>query len=313
MILPGDVLPTWAWYVIAGVWGAIWGSFGNVVIHRLPEGMSVVRPASHCPSCKKPIRGYDNIPVLSWLLLRGRCRHCGVRIPVRYTLVEAASAALAVMTMYSVLGQRIEGLPLFLSSFLVYFAFLWALLVLSVIDLKTMLLPDAITLPGIVVGLTFTLVANRDQALPNGLAVIGSYLTVWIFFVLGYRLLTKREGMGMGDAKLLAMIGALLGWKGALFALVGGALQGLLINLPFLLRRQINEAQESSDETQTSEGEEDDTDAREQDDEAMSVLRSQVPFGPMLSLAALEYFFWGEEVIAWYFSVVDGLVARFIL
>jgi leader peptidase (prepilin peptidase)/N-methyltransferase len=297
---PADLLTPWLWHLFAALWGAIWGSFGNVVIHRLPEGMSVVRPSSRCPECGRPIRAVENIPVLSWVLLRGRCRGCGVRIPVRYPLVELGSTLLAVLVMRSLVGGEASSLSMFLSTFFVHFAFLWALLVLSVIDLRTMLLPDAITLPGIVLGLAFTLVAHREMALANALAVVGAYLTVWLVFVVGYRMVAGREGMGMGDAKLLAMIAALLGWKGALFSLVAGALQGLLLNLPFLVRR--HEPDGISDEPQGS----------GDGAQAMRLLRSQVPFGPMLSLAAMEYFFLGDRIIAAYYGLVDSLVARFV-
>ncbi len=292
-----DVIPVWAIHATAAAWGAIWGSFGNVVACRLPEGGSLVRPASHCPSCKTPIVWYDNIPVVSWVALRARCRHCGGRISPMYPFVELGSAALAVMAMRQVLASEPDGLPLLLSTFFVHFAFLWALLVLSVIDLRTMLLPDAITLPGIVVGLAYTLVAQREQALVNGLSVIGSYLGVWLLFVVGYRLAARREGMGMGDAKLLAMIAGLMGWKGALFSLVAGAFQGLLINLPALIRRHA----EAGRATSGGEAE-----------PAMAVMRMQIPFGPMLSLAAFEFFFWGDDILSAYFALVDRAVAGFM-
>jgi len=286
-----DVAP-WTWYAFATAWGAIWGSFGNVVIHRLPEKKSVVRPSSACPDCGTAIRWYDNIPVLSWIALRGRCRSCGWRIPVRYPLVEAGSALLALLAVRGLLVDGPDTLPLFLSSFFIHFAFLWALLVLSVIDLRTMLLPDAITLPGIMVGLTFILITDRMSVLEHALASAGSYVVVLLFFVLLYRLVARREGMGMGDAKLLAMIGALLGWKGAVFSLVGGAFLGLVVNLPVLLLRGRG--------------------ADRQEDGERSVLRMQLPFGPMLSLAAALYFFWGERIVGVYYATIDRIVVSFM-
>ncbi|MBW2261143.1 MAG: prepilin peptidase [Deltaproteobacteria bacterium] len=290
-----DVAP-WTWYVLAAAWGAIWGSFGNVVIHRLPARKSVVRPSSACPDCGKVIRWYDNVPVLSWIALRGRCRRCGWRIPIRYPLVELGSTLLSVMAVRSLLAGGPDELPLFLSTFFIHFAFLWALLVLAVIDLRTMLLPDAITLPGVMLGLTFVLVTDRTRVLENAIASAGAYLVVLVFFVLLYRLVAKREGMGMGDAKLLAMIAALMGWKGAVFSLVGGAFLGLLVNLPVLVLRRKDDGGSGQD------GEE----------EERSVLRAQLPFGPMLSLAAALYFFWGEEIVATYYGVVDRIVLSFM-
>ena len=152
-----------------------------------------------------------------------------------YPLVEAASAALAVLVAWKLIDAGPEHLSLFLAGFLVEFAFLWALLVLAVIDLRTMLLPDLITLPGVMLGLTYVLLTNREMVLWHALASVGAYLLVLVFFVLLYRMLARREGMGMGDAKLLAMIAAFTGHRGALFALVGGAVLGLLVNLPVLL------------------------------------------------------------------------------
>jgi leader peptidase (prepilin peptidase)/N-methyltransferase len=288
-----DVAP-WTWYLFAGAWGAVWGSFGNVVIVRLPARRSVVRPASHCPECKKPIRWFDNIPVLSWLVLQGRCRSCGTRISPMYPLVEAASAALAVLVAWKLLDAGPEHLSLFLSGFLVEFAFLWALLILAVIDLRTMLLPDLITLPGVMLGLTYVLLTNREVVLWHALASAGAYLLVLLVFVLLYRMLARREGMGMGDAKLLAMIAAFTGHRGALFALVGGAVLGLLVNLPVLLTRRRREP-----------------DKEESDDET-SVLRTQLPFGPMLSLAASLYYFWGERIVQGYYALVDRIVVSFM-
>jgi leader peptidase (prepilin peptidase)/N-methyltransferase len=288
-----EVAP-WTWYVFATAWGAIWGSFGNVVIHRLPDKKSVVRPSSACPECGASIHWYDNIPIVSWIALRGRCRRCGWRIPVRYPLVEAGSALLALLAVRGLLVDGPDTLPLFLSSFFIHFAFLWALLVLSVIDLRTMLLPDAITLPGVMVGLTFVLITDRMSVLEHALASAGAYVVVLVFFVLLYRLVAKREGMGMGDAKLLAMIGALLGWKGAVFSLVGGAFLGLLLNLPVLLLRGRSAPQ------------------RQEEDGERSVLRTQLPFGPMLSLAAALYFFWGERLVSVYYAAVDRIVVSFM-
>lgn len=281
-------LAPWTWQVLAVAWGAIWGSFGNVVIHRLPERKSVVRPASHCPGCKKAIQWYDNIPVISWIVLRGRCRYCGWRIPIRYPLVELISASLALLVMRALVTDGQEDLLVFVCGFLFGFAFLWALLVLSVIDLRTMLLPDAITLPGVLMGLIYVFVMNREEFLWNAVAVAGSYLTVLLLFVLLYRLIAQREGMGMGDAKLLAMIAAFTGWKGAVFSLVGGAVLGLVFNLPVLVARR-----------KGKEGED-------------SLLRSQLPFGPMLSLAALLYFFWGERIVSTYYGLVDRIVFSFM-
>lgn len=201
----------------AGVLGAIFGSFLNVVTHRLPRRESLVAPASHCVSCGTAIRPYDNIPVLSWLLLRGRCRNCGVRISVRYPLVEAGTAALCVAVVLA--KGSAAGIALGLTMVLL-------LVPAAAIDLEHRRIPNAITLPGcvlaIVLGLAFD-ASGEPARLLAGLGAGGAFLIV---------ALAAPRGMGMGDVKLATMIGLFLGTAvipAILIALLAGVLFGGLV------------------------------------------------------------------------------------
>lgn len=238
--------------------GAVVGSFLNVCIHRLPEGRSLFSPPSSCPDCGHPIRPCDNIPVVSYALLRGRCRHCGRRISPRYPVIELLTAAMAVL-LFRRYGLSPQGLAAF--------AFTAALIVVTFVDLRHGIIPDAVTLPGIplflglavfVMGLSF-----RD-------ALLGAALGGGIFFLLalGYRFFTKREGMGGGDIKLLAMLGAFFGWQSLCFILLVSSLLGALAGTGLVIAGK-------------------------------KELRAAVPFGPFLSLAAVAYLFFGPAVTAW--------------
>ncbi len=213
-------------YVILFVLGLALGSFYNVLIYRLPRNISVVFPPSHCPECKKPIRWYDNIPVLSYILLRGRCRDCGARISIQYPLVELASGLLAVLS-YHRWGASYEALFMYI--------FFSALLVLSLIDLRFFILPDIVTLPGIGLGLLSSLLREDITLLGSLLgALTGLLISLGIY--LYYVKFRGMEGLGLGDVKLLSMIGAFTGIFGVLSALFIGSLAGLLFALPYLLR-----------------------------------------------------------------------------
>jgi leader peptidase (prepilin peptidase)/N-methyltransferase len=243
------------WAICAFVFGAAIGSFLNVCIWRIPEGKSIVFPASHCPKCGKSIRPYDNIPVLSWLVLRGRCRDCAAPISFRYPLVEILTAVLS-LAMFWKYGLSFEYLAAFL--------FAAALVVITFIDFDHQIIPDVISLPGIpvffllavfVMGLGFL-----DSLL--GLIIGGGFLYL---IAVGYELLTKREGMGGGDIKLLAMIGAFLGWKSLFFVVFMSSILGALVGVVLILIKGKD-------------------------------MKYAVPFGPFLSIAAVMYLFVGSEL-----------------
>ncbi|KPJ52260.1 hypothetical protein AMJ39_08280 [candidate division TA06 bacterium DG_24] len=208
---------------LAFLFGLALGSFVNVVIYRLPRRMSLVRPRSLCPECGTPIRARDNIPLLSYLLLRGRCRDCGARIEARYPLVELA-AGLLVVGIYLKVGLS--------PALVLYGIFALILLAIFFIDLATMLIPDRLTLPGIGIALIWHVVFDRAEMLQYlvGLLLGGGLLLI---IVLVGRLVYRQEAMGLGDVKLAAMVGAFLGWRLTLISLylsfAVGALWGLAL------------------------------------------------------------------------------------
>jgi leader peptidase (prepilin peptidase)/N-methyltransferase len=208
-------LPLAATLVAAAAFGAIVGSFLNVCIHRLPRGKSIVWPASACPACGRELMWYENVPVVSWLALRARCRGCNAPISVRYPIVEALTAALFALAWWQ------YGPGVLLASRLVLGC---ALIVLFAIDLEHHLLPNAITLPGIAVGFAFSLFAEPGwrSSLIGLLAGGGALYAIAEIY---YRV-RHEEGLGMGDVKMLAMVGAFLGWKLALVTLMLGSFAG---------------------------------------------------------------------------------------
>ena len=215
-------------YAILFILGLVLGSFYNVLIYRLPRNVSIVTPSSHCPECKERIRWYDNIPVLSYLILRGRCRNCGAKISIQYPLVELSSGFLAVLSYYR-WGMTFD-------AFFMY-VFFSALLVLSLIDLRFFILPDVITIPGIAVGILSSLLRTDItpiQSLVGGIVGFLVPLGIYLYYVKFRRM----EGLGFGDVKLLSMIGAFTGVYGVLSALFLGSLIGLLFTLPSLIRNR---------------------------------------------------------------------------
>jgi leader peptidase (prepilin peptidase) / N-methyltransferase len=259
---------------IAGLFGAVWGSFFNVAIVRVPRGESIVRPGSRCPHCGAPVRAADNVPILSYLLLRGRCRSCGAAISSRYPLVEALAALLAAALWWKfVAGDPTQAAGVRLARFACYFAFGGVLLVLAFIDLATKLLPDVITLPAIPILYLSAFGAHGAGWLARLIGAAAGYLFFRLIADFYYYVL-KREGLGLGDGKLLAVIGAVLGWRALPFVVFVGAVVGALVSLPIAIwtRRHGGGSPEP-------------------------LRRLQIPFGPFLALAALGYLFGGPELV----------------
>jgi leader peptidase (prepilin peptidase)/N-methyltransferase len=251
--------PQWELTLLIGVLGAVIGSFLNVCIHRLPRGESLVRPRSRCPACGTLIRAFDNVPLLSFLWLRGRCRDCRAAISIRYPAVELLNGL-----GYVLLWRRFGWTP----DALIYGVFFSALVVVTFIDWDHQIIPNRITLPGIVVGLVSaaTVLAGSFVDAAIG-AVLGGGLLYAVAVASEWVL--KKEGMGLGDVKLLAMIGAFLGWKAVLVTVFVGALGGSLVGLALM---------------------------------ALKLKRREdpIPFGPFLAVGAVSALFAGPELIAWY-------------
>lgn len=247
--------------------GAIVGSFLNVVIYRYPRELSVVRPRSHCPNCDTLIRWYDNVPVISYLLLRARCRHCRTPISSRYPLIEMANG-LFYLAVFLRTGPTV--------AFLLVAATVSMTMVLIFIDLEIQILPDVIDIPGIVIGLALgwlsvgvadhglVLAANLTDSL-IGAALGGGLL---LLIALSYKLIRGVDGMGLGDVKMMAMIGAVSGWRAVLSILLVSAVAGSLIGIGIAAVRR-------------------------------SDLKFALPFGVFLGLGFLTVLFFGWEYLAW--------------
>ncbi len=236
----------------AGFAGVVIGSYLNVVVYRLPRSHSTVLPRSRCPHCDALISARDNIPVLSFLLLRGKCRSCAAPISWRYPAVELLTGGLF-MTVLLRFGWSVESL--------VVAAFCAAMLVLALIDAEHYLLPDAITLPGIVLGLAlqhWLPWSSLGQALIGAFLVAGTLLAL----TLAWRALRGVDGLGLGDVKMLALVGAFFGWRGAMATLLVAALVGSTFGLAMMARGRMR-------------------------------LDSRLPFGLFLALAAVLVLFWG--------------------
>ena len=245
------------------IFGMCIGSFLNVCIYRLPSGKSIIRPASACPDCGTAIHWYDNIPLISYVILRGRCRGCKTPISIRYPIVELLCGLFA-MTSWMQFGNSLSAL--------IYFIFIAALLVITFIDIDHRIIPDIISLPGIPLGFLASLILPQlkwSDSLIGILAGGGSLLAIaW-----GYQLITGKDGMGGGDIKLLAMIGAFLGWKGVLFTIMASSLIGTVVGIILMLR-------------------------------ARKGIKMALPFGPFLAIGAIIYLFFGPQLIAWYFHLL---------
>lgn len=254
------------------IFGLIVGSFLNVCIYRIPEGKSIVFPPSHCTNCNKPIRFYHNIPILSYLFLGGKCSNCGNKISIIYPFVELITGLIALLLFYK-LGFSLKTL--------IYMVFSFSLIVVTFIDLKHMIIPNLITFPGILIGFLFSLLITDWSAakklvvfldisnlgyIVSRIPVLDSFLGIifgggiLLLIAYSYQLIRKREGMGMGDVKLLAMMGAFLGIKGVIFIIFVSSFIGSIIGISLILYNKGD-------------------------------LKYAIPYGPFLSIAALIYIF----------------------
>lgn len=280
--------------IYAFVWGAVWGSFINVVVHRLPLGASLVYPPSACATCGTGIRWFDNIPILSYLLLRGRCRACGAGYSARYMLVELICGVLS-LALFRSLALPIEALDPLVDAawqWLWLQTFVYGLIAITFIDLEHLYIPDEISFGGLVIGIAgahfLPVDAPQDHTL-GALAGAGFLGLVWLIGWIVYR----REAMGLGDVKLLAMIGAFVGWQALPFVLFAAAIQALVATL--LARIYTAVTGKASGLTLTTA----ELDARF-DEEGLyddDGSHTALPFGPFLALAGLEALFFGGELL----------------
>jgi leader peptidase (prepilin peptidase)/N-methyltransferase len=249
------------WYIFFV--GMCIGSFLNVCIYRLPSGKSIVSPASACPVCGNPIHWYDNIPLISYIVLRGRCRGCKTSISIRYPIVELLCGLFA-MASWMRFGNSLPAL--------IYFIFIAALLAITFIDIDHRIIPDIISLPGIPLGFLASLILPQLKW-SDSLIGIGVGGGILLAIAWGYQIATGKDGMGGGDIKLLAMIGAFLGWKGVLFTIMASSLIGTVVGIVLMVR-------------------------------AGKGIKMAMPFGPFLAIGAILYLFFGPQLIDLYFNLL---------
>ncbi len=253
--------------------GSIIGSFLNVCIYRIPAEISIVSPRSRCPHCETPIKWYHNIPILSWVLLKGKCAYCSADVPVRYLLVEALTGTLFALFFYRFAFHTVTPVVLLLVATLV---------VITFIDLDHQIIPDVISLPGIPIGFLCSFFVPWVSWQESLLGIViggGSLLTI----ALGYEFLTKKEGMGFGDVKLLAMLGAFLGWTAIFPIIFIGSLLGTMVGVPLMLIKKADS-------------------------------KLAVPFGPFLSAGALIHIFFIQRfdpIMRWYGDMLQQLWLSF--
>lgn len=311
-----DLIPTWFVRGFAIVMGLLWGSFLNVVIYRVPRGLSVVRPASRCPHCEKPIQAWRNIPVVSWLLLGGKSACCRAKISPRYPLVELMGGVLS-FAIVEILVLPLGNQAAALHALAVYgsaFALSLGMVAAAFIDLEHMILPEPITIGGAILGVATCSLRELELSASLMGAVLG-FLIVWFPFDFLYKRLRGKTGMAMGDALLVMLAGAWFGWQGVLFTLFAGAVQGTLAVLPFLIfRRKIEDPVEVQQERAAilaeiqalpeEEREQAMQEWRDADpiaDEAGDGLQARIAFGPFLCLSIIEFLLFGRVIVDTFF------------
>ena len=296
--------------VLAFLAGLLIGSFLNVCVYRLPRDLSVVRPRSFCPACEKQIAWYDNIPVVSYLMLRGRCRHCQAKIPLRYLIVELTTGA-AFALCVALLGPSLAALKWSIFSAI--------LITLTATDIEERILPDEFTLGGAMVGLALAAIVPIDAGivtffLSNALglrmasvaeALVSSWIAGGAIWLMGwlYKKVRHREGMGFGDVKMIAMIGAFLGFQETLLVLILASVLGSILGVPiaFIVKRKL--ARRFAEWLR-----------RRQSKRAfigpsmralmVVALRYPLPFGSFIGFAGLVVGLWGHVLKPWYFPGV---------
>lgn len=299
-------MPDLFWWAVFFLGGLVFGSFANVCIWRIPRGEEIVRTPSHCPNCGSDISWFDNIPLISYLSLGGRCRGCRKPISLRYPLVEFICGILFLATF---LGFGISwALP-------GYLYFTWALLVVSVVDLMKSEIPHKVTIPGILIGFIYAFLSSLGMA-PN-LSALGFMNDLWygpladsilgafsgggILFTIGFlwKKIKNVEAMGFGDVMLMTMVGAFLGWKAILVTLFlssfGGTLAGVILIITDALKRKIMPEKVGDGQSIIL-----------LEDGKATTFKSYIKYGPFIAAGALATMFFGDKLLYWYISLLSG-------
>ncbi|MDK1021825.1 MAG: prepilin peptidase [Candidatus Hydrogenedentes bacterium] len=280
--------------VLSFVIGAMVGSFLNVCVHRLPQGLSVVRPRSRCPKCENPIAWHDNIPILSWLILGAKCRNCGTPISWQYPLVESLTAALFFLV-YWKFGMTLAS-P-------VYMLLAASLVLVTFVDLTDWTIPNEVTFPGVPLGIGCAVMAmvypESGLLLARPLwSIVGVLIGGGLLYGLDLLSLAilKKRGMGFGDVKLMAMLGAFFGPWGVLLILVIASFFGSAVGLTLILIGRAKDGAEDAGAALSEEGDE--------EDDVMTPGGHYLPFGPYIVLGGIIYLFFGPEIIERYMSYI---------
>ena len=294
----------WFFRVVSFAFGAIVGSFLNVCIYRIPKDESIVHPGSHC-ACGKPIAWFDNIPILSWLILRGRARCCGRAYGIRYPAIELLTALLF-------LGAWVTFTPAKACVIMLFFSML---VCATFIDIDHMIIPDRFSIGGAVIGILlsmfvpslhgqhsefFMLASLKSATIGLKGVLVGSAIVLWIGLLAEVAL--KKEAMGFGDVKLMGAIGAFCGWKGAVFSIFGGAILGVVGFIVWAIVSRVRgtpEAAKVAPEPGDAEEDEDGEVEESRDGPAMGV---PIPFGPMLAAGAVIYLLWASPFVESYYA-----------
>jgi leader peptidase (prepilin peptidase) / N-methyltransferase len=255
---------SWIW-IYAALLGAAIGSFLNVCVYRWPADQSVLRPRSRCPGCEQPVRWYDNIPIVSYLVLRGRCRHCSTAISAQYPAVELITCLIWLGAAVR-FGATIEALHSAL--------FLTILLGIALTDAKEMVIPDQFSLGGTAIGLLLAAVPGGMSLVAALVGAAAGYAGFWLI-KLGAERALKKPALGVGDIHMMAMVGAFTGVEGVFITMLAGSVAGLLIGVPFMWARG-----------------------------KLSVLGTYLPLGVFLAIGAAGAHFYGDVLIQWYLQVV---------
>jgi leader peptidase (prepilin peptidase) / N-methyltransferase len=258
-------VPAWFWWLLAGLVGSALGSFLNVCIYRWPAEQSVIRPPSRCPACEHPLAWRDNIPILGWILLRGRCRYCGASVSPQYPLIEATTALIWIAAVAR-FGPDVEALR---SA-----TFLTILLGIAMTDAREMVIPDQFTIVGGAIGLGLAAVPGSISFLGALIGAVGGYVLLWIVKLVAEKVLGK-PALGVGDIHMMLLVGAFLGGAGVLLTLMLGSLLGLLIGVPLTWARG-----------------------------RLQPLGSYLPLGTFLALGAALAHVWGPVMIQWYLALI---------
>jgi leader peptidase (prepilin peptidase)/N-methyltransferase len=259
--------PLWYFVILAGMFGAAFGSFLNVCIYRWPADESVLRPPSRCPGCGHGLAWYDNIPVLGYLFLRGKCRYCGRHISMQYPIIEAITALLWIACVLY-FGATLEAVRAI--------AFLTILLGIAMTDAREMVIPDQFSLGGTALGLILAAIPGDFPFRASVIGALLGYVLLWVIKIIAEKAL-RKPALGVGDIHMMAFVGAFVGWQGALLTLMAGSVAGLVVGVPYTWIRG-----------------------------KLSPMATYLPLGTFLAMGAALTFFWGDAIIGWYAGIIAG-------